>query len=284
MLTAPFLLTRYCWPAMKKQKWGRVVNIASIHALVASPFKVGYISAKHGLIGLTRTAALEGGEHGITVNAICPAYVRTPLVDSQIADQAKANNMSPEEVIEKIMLAPAAVKRLIEPREVAGFRRLPVRRRGRRDHGRGADDGSGLDGAVAPWGWTARQRTSSPARRTPAGRPSPPQAASRTRAPGPCRSHTTRGTHCSAPGPRTRACAPSPAAAPPVPRASFRASPAARGACGRASRAARAPRRSAARGCAQAAASRPCAASQRRNPSRSTATAKDSLKVVSSFT
>jgi 3-hydroxybutyrate dehydrogenase len=121
MLTAPFLLTRYCWPAMKKQKWGRVVNIASIHALVASPFKVAYISAKHGLIGLTRTAALEGGEHGITVNAICPAYVRTPLVDGQIADQAKANNMSPDEVIEKIMLAPAAVKRLIEPREVADF-------------------------------------------------------------------------------------------------------------------------------------------------------------------
>ena len=121
MLPAPFLLTRYCWPAMKKQKWGRVVNIASIHALVASPFKVGYISAKHGLIGLTRTAALEGGEHGITVNAICPAYVRTPLVDSQIADQAKANRMSPDEVIEKVMLAPAAVKRLSEPHEVAGF-------------------------------------------------------------------------------------------------------------------------------------------------------------------
>lgn len=119
MLTAPFLLTRYLWPAMKRQKWGRVVNIASIHALVASPFKVGYISAKHGLVGLTRTAALEGGESGITVNAICPAYVRTPLVDNQVADQAKANNLSPEEVIEKIMLAPAAVKRLIEPAEVA---------------------------------------------------------------------------------------------------------------------------------------------------------------------
>jgi 3-hydroxybutyrate dehydrogenase len=121
MLTAPFLLTRYCWPAMKKQKWGRVVNIASIHALVASPFKVAYIAAKHGLVGLTRTAALEGGEHGITVNAICPAYVRTPLVDNQIADQARANNLSKEEVVEKIMLAPAAVKRLIEPAEVAGF-------------------------------------------------------------------------------------------------------------------------------------------------------------------
>ena len=121
MLTAPFLLTRYCWPAMKKQKWGRIINIGSIHALIASPFKVGYIAAKHGLMGITKTAALEGGEHGITVNAICPAYVRTPLVDNQIADQAKANRMSPEEVIEKVMLAPAAVKRLIEPAEVADF-------------------------------------------------------------------------------------------------------------------------------------------------------------------
>ena len=121
MLTAPFLLTRYCWPAMKRQKWGRIVNIGSIHALVASPFKGAYISAKHGLVGLTRTAALEGGEHGITVNAVCPAYVRTPLIDSQIADQARANGMSPDEVVEKVMLAPAAVKRLIEPAEVAEF-------------------------------------------------------------------------------------------------------------------------------------------------------------------
>lgn len=121
MLTAPFLLTRYCWPAMKKQKWGRVVNIGSIHSLVASPFKIAYTSAKHGLLGLAKTAALEGGESGITVNTICPAYVRTPLVDNQIADQAKANKMSPEEVIEKIMLAPAAIKRLLEPAEVAAF-------------------------------------------------------------------------------------------------------------------------------------------------------------------
>jgi 3-hydroxybutyrate dehydrogenase len=121
MLTAPFLLARYCWPSMKALGWGRVVNIASIHALVASPFKVGYVAAKHGLIGLTRTAALEGGEHGITVNAICPAYVRTPLVDNQIADQAKAHDLSPEEVVKQIMLAPAAVKRLIQPAEVADF-------------------------------------------------------------------------------------------------------------------------------------------------------------------
>ena len=121
MLTAPFLLTRYCWPAMKRQKWGRIVNIGSIHSLVASPFKGAYIAAKHGLVGLTKTAALEGGELGITVNAVCPAYVRTPLIDSQIADQARANRMSPEEVVEKVMLAPAAVKRLIEPAEVADF-------------------------------------------------------------------------------------------------------------------------------------------------------------------
>ena len=121
MLTAPFLLTRYCWPAMKKQRWGRVVNISSIHGLIASPHKAGYIAAKHGLIGLTRTAALEGGAFGITANAICPAYVRTPLVDSQIADQARTRGIPEAEVIEKIMLEPAAVKRLIEPSEVADF-------------------------------------------------------------------------------------------------------------------------------------------------------------------
>jgi 3-hydroxybutyrate dehydrogenase len=121
MLTAPFLLTRYCWPSMTKQKWGRIINMGSIHALIASPFKVGYIAAKHGLVGITKTAALEGGAHGITVNVICPAYVRTPLVDNQIADQAKANGMSPQEVIEKVMLEPAAVKRLIEPAEVGDF-------------------------------------------------------------------------------------------------------------------------------------------------------------------
>jgi len=119
MLTAPFLLTKYAWPAMRAQGWGRVVNIASIHGLVASPFKSAYITAKHGLIGLTRVAALEGGEHGITVNAICPAYVRTPLVEDQIADQARTRGLSPENVIQNVMLEPAAVKRLIEPEEVA---------------------------------------------------------------------------------------------------------------------------------------------------------------------
>jgi 3-hydroxybutyrate dehydrogenase len=121
MLTAPFLLMKYSWPSMQERGWGRVININSVHGLVASPFKAAYISAKHGLTGLTKTAALEGGKYGITVNSICPAYVRTPLVDNQIADQAKVHNLSPEEVIETIMLKNAAVKRLIEPEEIGRF-------------------------------------------------------------------------------------------------------------------------------------------------------------------
>lgn len=119
MLTAPFLLSQAVWPCMRKAGWGRIINIASIHAQVASPGKAAYVSAKHGLIGLTKTAALEGAEQGITANTICPAYVRTPLVDNQIADQAKLNGMDEQEVIEKIMLKNAAIKRLIEPSEVA---------------------------------------------------------------------------------------------------------------------------------------------------------------------
>ncbi|RUR38407.1 3-hydroxybutyrate dehydrogenase [Vreelandella populi] len=119
MLTAPFLLSQAVWPYMRKAGWGRIINIASIHAQVASPGKSAYVSAKHGLIGLTKTAALEGGEQGITANTICPAYVKTPLVDNQIADQAKLNGMDEQEVIEKIMLKNAAIKRLIEPSEVA---------------------------------------------------------------------------------------------------------------------------------------------------------------------
>lgn len=121
MLTAPFLLTKYVWGSMKTHGRGRIVNISSIHGRVASPFKSAYITAKHGLIGFTRTAALEGGEHGITVNAICPAYVHTPLVESQIADQARTRGISIEDVVEKVMLEPAAVKRLITPEEVAAL-------------------------------------------------------------------------------------------------------------------------------------------------------------------
>jgi 3-hydroxybutyrate dehydrogenase len=119
MLTAPFLLSKYAWPSMQAQGWGRIVNIGSVHSLRASPFKVGYVSAKHGLLGMTRTLALEGGPYGITVNLLCPAYVRTPLVEKQIADQARTRGISAEEVVEKVMLAPAAIKRLIEPGEVA---------------------------------------------------------------------------------------------------------------------------------------------------------------------
>ena len=121
LLTAPFLLTKYVWPYMQKQKWGRVINIASVHSEIASPNKVAYISAKHGLIGLTRTAALEGGECGITVNALSPAYVRTPLVENQIADQARTRKISANDVIQKVMLEPAAIKRLIEPDEIASL-------------------------------------------------------------------------------------------------------------------------------------------------------------------
>lgn len=121
LLTAPFLLTKYVWPSMKEHKWGRVINIGSVHSLRASPFKVGYISAKHGMLGLTRTTALEGAPHGITVNTICPAYVRTPLVEAQIADQARTRGISEAEVIEQVMLAPVAIKRLIEPEEIAAM-------------------------------------------------------------------------------------------------------------------------------------------------------------------
>ncbi len=118
MLTAPFLLTKYVWPLMQDKRWGRIININSVHGLRASPFKAAYVSAKHGMTGLTKTAALEGGEYGITVNSISPAYVRTPLIDSQLANQAKTRNISEAEVIEQVMLKKAAIKRLIEPTEV----------------------------------------------------------------------------------------------------------------------------------------------------------------------
>lgn len=119
MLTAPFLLTKYVWPSMKSQKWGRIININSVHGIRASEFKVAYISAKHGLSGLTKVAALEGAPYGITVNSICPSFVRTPLVDNQIDDQAKTHGIAREKVIEEIMLKKAAIKKLIEPNDIA---------------------------------------------------------------------------------------------------------------------------------------------------------------------
>ena len=121
MLVAPFQLTRAFLPGMKQAGWGRIINVASIHAVIASPFKSAYISAKHGLLGLTRCVALEAAPFGVTANAICPAYVRTPLVEKQIADQARQHGLSPDDVVQKIMLEPAAIKRLIEPSENADF-------------------------------------------------------------------------------------------------------------------------------------------------------------------
>jgi 3-hydroxybutyrate dehydrogenase len=120
LLTSPFLLARHSWPALKRSGAGRFIAIASVHGLVASPYKAAYISAKHGVVGLCKTLALEGAEVGITANAVCPGYVRTPLVEKQIADQAKAHNLPEDEVLEKVILQPHAVKQLIEPSEVAG--------------------------------------------------------------------------------------------------------------------------------------------------------------------
>lgn len=121
MLTAPFLLTRYAWPYMKKQHWGRIVNMGSVLSVRASAFKVGYTTVKHGILGLTRVTSLEGGPHGITAHAVCPSYVRTPLVENQIADQARERGMTEDEVIEKIAIGPTALKRLLEPKEVAAL-------------------------------------------------------------------------------------------------------------------------------------------------------------------
>jgi 3-hydroxybutyrate dehydrogenase len=119
MLEAPFRLARGALPHMYGQGWGRIVNISSVHGLRASPFKSAYVTAKHGLEGLSKVIALEGAEHGVTSNCVNPAYVRTPLVEGQIADQARAHGLSEDEVVEQVMLAPAAIKRLLEPAEVA---------------------------------------------------------------------------------------------------------------------------------------------------------------------
>jgi 3-hydroxybutyrate dehydrogenase len=119
MLEAPFRLARAALPHMYEQGWGRIVNISSVHGLRASAYKSAYVAAKHGLEGLSKTIALEGGGKGVTSNTICPAYVRTPLVEKQIADQARIHGIPEEEVIEKIMLTEPAVKRLVEPAEVA---------------------------------------------------------------------------------------------------------------------------------------------------------------------
>jgi 3-hydroxybutyrate dehydrogenase len=119
LLTSPFLLARAAWPALRESGDGRFVAVASVHGLVASPFKSAYVAAKHGLIGLVKTLALEGAADGILASAVCPAYVRTPLVESQVTAQAEAHGLPEERVLEEVILAPQAVKRMLEPDEVA---------------------------------------------------------------------------------------------------------------------------------------------------------------------
>jgi len=119
MLVAPFQLVRAALPGMYERGWGRVVNISSVHGLRASPYKSAYVAAKHGLEGLSKTVALEGGAKGVTSVCINPSYVRTPLVERQIADQARVHGIGEDEVVERIMLEESAIKRLVEPEEVA---------------------------------------------------------------------------------------------------------------------------------------------------------------------
>ena len=150
----PAHLARSCSPATAgstcaKSGDGRFIAIASAHALAASPYKAGYVAAKHGVLGLVRTLALEGAEHGILASAVCPGFVRTPLVEKQIPAQAKAHGVSEEEALEQVILAPHAVKRLIEPEEVAERRRVPARPRRARVHGRAGLDGPRLDRALS---------------------------------------------------------------------------------------------------------------------------------------
>jgi len=121
MLEAPFLLIRASLPHMYAQGFGRIVNISSVHGLRASPFKSAYVAAKHGLEGLSKVAALEGGEHGVTSNCVNPGYVRTPLVETQIADQAKVHGISEADVLSQVLLTESAIKRLVEPEEVASL-------------------------------------------------------------------------------------------------------------------------------------------------------------------
>jgi 3-hydroxybutyrate dehydrogenase len=147
LLTSPFLLAKYGWEALRDSGDGRIVVVASVHGLVASPFKAGYVAAKHGVIGLCKVLALEGAEVGISATALCPGYVRTPLVEKQIADQARAHGIEEDRVLEDVILAPHAVKKLIEPEEVAGTVAFLL-----------GPDGKAFTGApvVMDQGWSAR--------------------------------------------------------------------------------------------------------------------------------
>jgi len=145
-LSSAFHATRAALPAMKKKRWGRIVNIASAHALVASPFKSAYVAAKHGLAGFTKTVALEVAEQGITVNAVCPGYVLTPLVQKQIPDTAKARGISEEAVVRDVLLAAQPTKKFVTVQEVAALTAFLC-----------SDEAASITGAVLPveGGWTA---------------------------------------------------------------------------------------------------------------------------------
>jgi 3-hydroxybutyrate dehydrogenase len=147
LLTSPFLLAKHAWDALAESEAGRFIAVASAHGVVASPYKAGYVAAKHGLLGLVKTLALEGADDGILATAICPAFVRTPLVERQIADQARAHGIPPERVLEDVVLAPHVLKRLIEPDEVAEVVAFLA-----------GPGGSAFTGAAIPMdlGWTAR--------------------------------------------------------------------------------------------------------------------------------
>jgi 3-hydroxybutyrate dehydrogenase len=147
MLTGPFLTTKYAFPHMQAQKRGRIINISSTQGLVSAEFKCAYVSAKHGILGLTKVTALEGAPHNITAVAVCPCFIRTPLAEKQIAGQAKFHGMSEQEVVEKIMVAPAALKRMLEPEEVAALVVYLA-----------TDVAQGITGSAVPidCGWTAR--------------------------------------------------------------------------------------------------------------------------------
>jgi len=145
-LSGAFHTTRLAVPDMKRKGWGRIVNIASAHALVASPFKSAYVSAKHGIAGLTKTVALELAEHGVTANAICPGYVLTPLVQKQIPDTAKARGISEEAVMRDVLLAAQPTKKFVEVSEVAALTAFLC-----------SDEAASITGTVMPidGGWTA---------------------------------------------------------------------------------------------------------------------------------